>query len=217
MTTIAIIGSNISEEDLLHQLKDSWEVWSVNNLYLGYPNVNFTRWFELHAFKRVKNIYTRRGVDIYSQKRVIDYMKEINNLDIPVMMQKKWSVIKKSEKFPFKEIRKRYGDYFGCSFAWLIAYALTLKKIDEIRFYGIGLTGYEYFYQRPSTERMLGIAEGRGIGIYIDPTSTLLKEPYIYAIKEDYEVIDFLHVSFMRDINTSIVGAISRYFVDRMT
>lgn len=227
MRTVAIVGANITEEELLDKLKDDWEVWSLNNLYNQFPNINFTKWFELHDFKRVKNVYTRRGMMHYPPNSTIKirrYMQQIDELDIPVMMQKKWKLIRKSELFPFKEIIKMYGSYFGCSFAWMIAYILYLNyqnlNADDrygcIRFYGVGLSGHEYYYQRPSTEYMVGIAVGRGIEIEIDPSSTILKEPYIYAYKEEYEVIDFLHVGFMRDISTSVTLAITRFFMDKV-
>jgi hypothetical protein len=219
MQRIILVGSAITEDELLDKIEPDDEVWSLNNLYGQFPNVKFTRWFELHTFKRSRNGYLRRGQDTYGNKRILDYMKDIDKLDIPVMMQKQWKVIKKSEVFPFEEIMQKHGNYFGCSFAWMIAYLLeNYSPLDYIvRFDGISLNSYEYYYQRPSTEYMLGIMVGKGYGITIGTTSSLTREPYIYAYKEDYEVIDFLHVGFIRDLTTAIVSSITRYFVDDKT
>ena len=114
-------------------------------------------------------------------------------------MRKEWKSVPKSKLFPFKAIMKKYGEYFGCSFAWMVAHALYEheqgKEIDTIGFYGVELGGLEYFRQRPSTEYFIGKAEGMGIKIDIPATSQLLKMPFIYAYDENFMTIDELYVN----------------------
>ena len=196
MRKIAIVGS-ASGKDKAPFNDPSWEIWSLNNLYVSMQGKRFTRWFELHDFDYFNGSYIRRSQDNYAGKTVKEYMQEIASLNIPVYMQKHWDIIPKSRKYPFKAIMKKYGKYFGCSFAWMIALALhehKSKPIDTIAFYGVNLSGVEYYYQRPSTEYMIGIAKGMGINIHIHSQSNLLKANWIYAYDEDHQMIHDLYV-----------------------
>uniref|UniRef100_A0A6M3JWJ9 Uncharacterized protein n=1 Tax=viral metagenome TaxID=1070528 RepID=A0A6M3JWJ9_9ZZZZ len=181
-----------------------WEFWSLNNLYRKLDTTKFSRWFELHDFECDKDgDYKRRKVYSYSNMSINDYMKAIADLNIPVYMQQKWGIIPKSRKFPFKAIMKRYGKYFGCSFAWMIGFILhenekaAEKKVDTIGFWGVDLIGHEYLYQRPTTEYMIGLAKGRGIKIIIGKDSELLRMPFIYALDEDSDLIHLLYTNDM--------------------
>lgn len=216
MRKICIIGAACNASDL--PLSGEREYWSVNNLYHQFSGVKFTRWFELHTFERANNRYIRRGVDQYGGISVDKYMREIDALNIPVYMQRKWGKIKGSRIFPFKEIMMHYGDYFGCSFAWMLGLALLEhekgQKIERLSFYGVALDGQEYFYQRPSTEYMIGLAKGKGIQIYLHETSSILKSPYRYAIDENFDFIQTIHVEPMKRAMTAFAGTLSSYMQD---
>lgn len=196
---IAIIGT--SETKLLAPFDDStWEFWGLNNLFLGLEDTkSFTRWFELHTFEQInKNKYIRRGVDHYGRLTIKDYMQEIAKLKIPVYMQEEWKIISKSKIFPFEQLMSFFKTkYFGCSIAWMLALALyehlSGQLIKKIGFWGIELTGVEYYHQRATTERFIGYAEAKGIEIVIPEESSLLKMPYIYAYKEDFDLIKDLY------------------------
>ncbi len=201
---IAIMGAAATKEYAPYDEK-GWEFWSMNNLYLALPVKYITRWYELHVFEMKssnffgRKVMHRRGAVRYKNQRVGEYLKEIANLDVDVYMRKKWKSVPRSKLFPFKAIMKKYGEYFGCSFAWMIAHALYEheqgKEIDTIGFYGVELGGLEYFRQRPSTEYFIGKAEGMGIKIDIPSTSQLLKMPFIYAYDENFLTIDELYVN----------------------
>ncbi len=209
---IGIVGGAITDEQL--KKANGWELWGVNNLYHNFPSVKFSRWFEIHEFAYEKGIFTRRGRLTFGGDRTINqYLRELNDLDIPVYMRRPFKRIKKSVMFPFKEIMKKYGSYFGCSFAWMTALAIE-EGADEIGFFGVALSGNEYYYQRPSVEYPIGIAEGMGIKIYIDETSLLLKSNYAYAYKEDYDLIYTLHGALTKELTEIIVAAVSQKIDD---
>ena len=217
MRKVGIVGADILQEELL-KTSDGYELWSVNNLYEGFPGVRFSRWYELHVIKREGQKYTRRGISYYpisGDHEVRWYLEELDALKIPVYMQKKWSIVKQSEVFPFAEIRKTYGDYFGCSFTWMLAQAIS-EGVKDIRLFGMNFGSQEYFYQRPSLEYMIGIARGKGITVTIDENSRLLKEPYLYALEEETDLIYMLHGHFAIDVammvTTGLQERLTHYF-----
>lgn len=221
---IGIVGAAISEGDLLDRSgqynpnstsiqipKEPWELWGVNNIHTKFPDVTFSKWFEIHDIKMQRGTFLRRGYSHYppaSENSVHDYLKGLDDLGIPVYMQRKWARVKKSIAYPHDKIVEEFGSYMGCSIAWMTALAIQ-QKADMIGFFGIHLTGNEYYYQRPSTEYMIGIAEGRGIGITIDESSRLLHGNYEYAFGEDFNQIYLLHGQFAEDVTHTIINAIS--------
>lgn len=214
MRKIAIVGSNITQEALIDAtMSHDWELWSVNNLYVAFPDIEFNRWFELHVIEENHGVYYRRGYRNYpirSETSVKEYMEQLNSLNCPVYMQKEWEIIKQSATFPFMDIIDAYGDYMGCSFTWMMAQCLA-EGVDEVGFFGVGLEGCEYYYQRPSLEYLIGFARGKGIKVYIDETSNLLKANYIYAYKENFDMIYALHGDFANDLAHTILNSTQQY------
>lgn len=211
MRKIGIVGSIIPEEDLLAR-GEGFELWSVNNLFEKFPNVTFSRWYEIHVIEKRDGSYFRRGYlnyPIYGEQSVEEYMRKLDDLGITVFMQKKWKEIKKSEVFPFEKIMGEFGSYMGCSFAWMVAQIMQ-EGADEIRFFGVPLDGNEYYYQRPSVEFLLGRAIERGIKVTNDETSKLLTANYIYAYNEDFDTIYLLHGSLAYDMGMTILTDIQQ-------
>jgi len=56
-----------------------------------------------------------------------------------------------------------------------------LEGYDHIAIYGVDMhvDDDEYFWQRPCLETWIGFAKGRGIDVYIHPTSPVLKSHYV--------------------------------------
>jgi len=208
---IGIVGANITDEQL--KAASDWELWGVNNLYAGFPSVQFSRWFEIHEFSCERGIFTRRGRPYFGNQSINRYLKDLDALNIPVYMLKPYKRIKRSVKFSFREIMRKYGGYFGCSFAWMVALAIE-EGAEEIGFFGVSLSGNEYYYQRPSVEYLIGLAKGQGIKIFIDETSSLLKSNYSYAYKEDYTLIYTLHGEMTKELTETIGAAITKKIDD---
>jgi hypothetical protein len=206
---IAIVGSShLHAERLDIANLEGWEKWSMNGLFHGYEDLGWTRWYELHHFTRTGSAYVRRGEREYSGYRNINrYLKAIDALNLPVYMQKSLAIVKASEPFPFKPIMKTFcTQYFGCSFAWMIAHALYEHlhglKVSKIALYSIDFPVQEYYFQRPTTEYFIGMAQGMGIEVELSPYTTVLKAPYIYGYKENFNCIRVNYVSLVRNLVT---------------
>jgi len=216
---IAIIGAAdlTRDKSTIKRIQD-YELWSLNNLFIDCEGIQFDRWFELHHFTRRGSRYIRRGQDNYGNFSTIkEYLQAINELDTLVYMQKPLAPIKKSVKYPFQNVMRTFKTkYFGCSFAWMIALALyehlNGQPITEIRLFGAHLTTYEYYFQRPSTEYFLGMAQGMGIKLRMSNSCNLLKAPWIYAYKENFNLIDTLYVGIMKELLTMASIPMQRFF-----
>ena len=74
---------------------DDFEWWSMNNCYRSHPEVDFTRWFEIHRIEKAGGRFLRRDSANIGEGTVDDYLTDLNGLGIPVYMQRKWREIKK--------------------------------------------------------------------------------------------------------------------------
>jgi len=210
MYKIGIVGANIREEQL-KEYEDEYELWAVNNLFQRFKKIRWGKYFDIHDFSKVDSeFYSRRGFNYYpidSDITVKTYLEGLNNLTCIKFLKRKIDLIKDYAIFPFDALIKKYGEYFGCSFAWLTAFAIK-QDPDEIGYFGTVLGGNEYYYQRPSTEYLIGIAKGLGIKIFNHQTSNLLKETYLYAAQEDFDLIYLLHGEFAKKLGMKIYTAI---------
>jgi hypothetical protein len=96
----------------------------------------------------------------------------------------------------------------------MVAFAMECG-VKELAFFGVPLGGNEYYYQRPSVEHLLGRAIERKIKITMDQTSQLLKANYIYAYKEDFDMIYVLHGKGTSDLAMTLLTTIQDQ-ADRM-
>jgi len=173
-----------------------WEIWGVNNLYLHIPS--WTRWFEIHSvmFDTIKQKWFRRmnpdlkkgtyeWSDNFRGQPLQDYIGRLAKMDCPVYMQKHWDAIPGSVPYPLKEVLARFPrQYFTNTISWMLALAIY-EGFQEIHVYGVDMAvSTEYFFQRPSCEYFLGIAEGMGIKVYIPDEADLLKTRFLYGFGE---------------------------------
>jgi hypothetical protein len=131
---------------------------------------------------------------------VEQYLKSIDSLNVPVMMQGLVPLVKRSVVFPFKELMEFFQTkYFTNTISWETAYALWLAmkgEVDELAVYGVDMatTGgpegtQEYGSQRPSCEYFLGLWNmwaklTNHKPVYMPVECDLLKSRYIYGIQE---------------------------------
>ncbi len=187
---IAIVGCSDSK-DLAPYDDTSWEIWSMNNAYAHVKRRNL--WFEIHPIKFENGKYYRRKlikpgifkyVTDFRGANVQAYLEELAALDIPVLMQKKWDIIPKSEVYPLEKATQTFGTYFTNSVSYMIAFAL-MQGATDIGCYGVDMaTGSEYGPQRPSCEFFLGIAAGMGVKVTVPPAADLLKTKFLYGFQE---------------------------------
>jgi len=137
------------------------EIWIMNStMFSKVPR--FDRQFDLHI------------PYLNYHRHNINYEAFLRNT------QNKLWIMDESEEFPqahvinYKTLIKKYGSYFRCSIAWMIALAIEagFKYID---LYGVACASQtEYAEHAPYIKRMIAIAEKKGIQVYICPPSNLL-------------------------------------------
>lgn len=91
--------------------------------------------------------------------------------------------LEKCTPYPLWEIIDQFKtDYFTCTVAYMIAYAIY-TGVERITMYGIDMaTDKEYLTaQRPCVEHWVGFARGRGIQIIIHPWSLVCRTQKLYG------------------------------------
>lgn len=84
--------------------------------------------------------------------------------------------------------------HFESSIAYPLAYAISLDP-EEIGLYGISMAGdEEYAYQRPNTQYLVGIAQGRGIRVNLHPKTELFSSQWtagVYGHPDNIDDIEY--------------------------
>lgn len=154
--------------------EEGCDFWGLNGLHaytdkLGTTD-KFSLWFQIHKPSRVKE-----------QEQHFNWLKTVK---FPVLMQKEFKELPTSVRYPKEEILERYRPYFESSFAWMFSLAIELGY-DRIEIYGVHVSsGTEYELQRPNAEYFLGVAEGKGIEIYVPPEADILQSRVIYGYED---------------------------------
>ena len=106
-----------------------------------------------------------------------------------------------AENFPIKDYSPQY---FTNSVCYMIAMAIK-EEYERIELYGVRQAGLvEYMDQRKGVEFWVGYAMGKGIEVYINPPTSLLKNhrdaPYGYYENEAYKLETKKEGSVMRSL-----------------
>ncbi len=158
---VAIVGSADTSRDLAPYGDESWEIWTLNDMYKVAPRMD--RMFQIHDPDRVKQLDPEGWAWLTTQCQV------------PVWMHRPVPEIPTAQQYPTEVILKEFGRYFTNSVSWMIALAIY-EGADEIGVFGVDMAhGTEYASQKPSCEYFLGWAKGRGILLHIPEVSDLLK------------------------------------------
>jgi hypothetical protein len=139
---------------------ESWEIWTMNNSVHLFPEKSDLH-FDIHNTKR------------YSKNH--DYYKWLMKNKDKCILNGLDTRLEDFKVYPKESILKKYGNYFTCSAAWMVAYAIEQKPTD-IALYGIDCAIFlEYIKQKPSLLYFLGIAKGLGINIILPDDCKLFK------------------------------------------
>ena len=167
MKKVAIVGRGAGWEDAPFK-DESWEIWSLNNLYRNIPR--WTRWFDIH--------------DCIQDRP--EHRKMLSKLNCPVYVMQECPDIPNSVIYPLKAIKKEFfskvnrEQYFTSSFSYMIALAIY-EKYDEIALYGINLaTDTEYQKYLPCANFWAGVALGRGVKLFIQEHSNIMNPQTLY-------------------------------------
>lgn len=174
--TVAVVGF-APESCSLAPYGDDVELWGMNEAHAYAWMKRATRWFQIHD--TFGQPIAKRGIKTHAK-----WIRD-NPWDIPIYMIRSDPDIKKSVAYPLDEICEkalgniRRGDdkikYFCSSFDYQMGVAI-LEDFERIEVYGIDMASTnEYKKQKPSAEMWIGIALGRGVEVYLPPSSKLMK------------------------------------------
>lgn len=114
---------------------------------------SWDRWINVHSRRHMVKTYPE-GYRWYGKQSKPIYLQRIE-ADVP-----------SSQEFPQEQIRRHFGhDYFTCSLAWLLAWAILLRA-DEIDLWGVG-PDKDYHWQRPCLAYWVQLARAVGITVHI--------------------------------------------------
>lgn len=176
---VAIVGfAPSSMKDVQFVWDDpDMEVWSLNQLYMAYPEIveKTSRWFQIHH----RHSYDQT---VHRDHSHHDWLQKQDKF--PIYMQERNPDVPYSVRFPRELIMDHFGRYFTNSISWEIALAI-LEGFKEIHLYGVDMAqDSEYSFERPSVEFFLGWARGVGIRIVLPEKSDLLKTMWLYPFED---------------------------------
>jgi len=161
---VAIVGFATNTLHLVPWFDPEWELWSLNQGHMHFQRRS-DRHFEMHMPEYTEDV------------RDPAYMTFLRGCPVPIYMIDQRPDIPTSVRFPIEAALQLAGrDYFTSSIAYMMAIAL-MDGFEEIALYGINLAiGDEYFHQKACAEWWIGLAEGKGVKVYVPRASSLLKQ-----------------------------------------
>ena len=165
MKKLAIVGT---ADNAVDTPWDEMEVWvNAEPIVKGNKRIKrFDKAFEVHDFGVVEKLYG--SLD--------EYAEQMNKAGKPVFMHEVQKDIPKSLKFPREEMQKYFGyEYYSCSIAWMLAYAIYTEQYSDIYLFGVEMAqDDEYANQRQSVEHWIGFARGKGIAVHVPPGTEIM-------------------------------------------
>ncbi len=175
---IAIIGT--APQWQLAPFDDpEWEIWGIFGV-VGCGK-RLTRVYELHD---------RAIIEEQSAKDPKkDYFAHVAALGENFITKDEFPQAPQAKRFEFASKRKKYGEFFTSSAAWLIAEAID-EGATTIGMWGINMAAdTEYAHQKPACTYLLGYARGLGIEIVLPSTSELLTASHQYGLEKAPQII----------------------------
>tara|TARA_R110000824_G_scaffold4038_7_gene19210 strand:- start:39 stop:716 length:678 start_codon:yes stop_codon:yes gene_type:complete len=138
---------------------ESWEIWGINNFWNAMRDddgrLRADRWFELHP----------PTTDIQDPHD----MNWLRECPVPIYTTEPFTGNPNAVVFPVDDLAAQFRDYFSCTFAYQIAFAIA-EGFTEIAVHGLELaygTQREATVERACVDWWLGFAEGRGVKVTI--------------------------------------------------
>jgi hypothetical protein len=97
-----------------------------------------------------------------------------------------WEWLQQKHEFPIymQQEWKDFGNYFTSTMPFIMAWGV-LNGYKRLELYGFDMaSGTEYLFQRPNAHYFIGYLRGKGIDIYVPPTSKLMKGYAKYAYED---------------------------------
>ena len=176
---LALLGSAPSSKMLAPFNDQSWEIWSCSPSNMDLPRCD--AFFEIHGLDTTlleaeyNTPYPGRNISF------IDWCKKHPR----IYMQEARPEFPGAVKYPFEEMRKKFGDYFWTSsLSYMLALAIE-QKPDAIGLWGVDMSAHdEWAHQRPGCHYFIQEARRAGIEVYAPPESDILFPPTPYGYRE---------------------------------
>lgn len=177
MKRVAIVGFWEGTRDQAPYADRSFEVWSLNH---AHPYVaRWDRWFDFHPPEwSAKNLVPSVWQD---QDR---FLREKHGK--PIYMLQAHPDYPDVLAYPLEAVLQEFPRrYLTSGIAYMLALALH-ERFEEIHLYGVDMRhDTEYALQRPCCEYYLGVAEGRGVKVYVPPPAAILTFDCLYGYEEE--------------------------------
>jgi len=158
---VAICGMGPSRKRLNCEV-----VQSEGGEVFGLPWDPLSHRYDVHFEMHDRSIWETRGEE---------YLAQLQESPTPTLMQAEYEDIRNSVEYPLGEVIARLGrDYFACSPAYMIGYAMLCNP-RRVSIWGVDYANPEqWMYEKPCLEYMIGLLIGRGVDVFVPPESTLL-------------------------------------------
>ena len=187
---VGFIGTSPSSRHLAPFDNPDWEIWGCGPAFQdegtqtmpGYPNMRWSRWFELHDM--TENDPSLGGVvnpgywEWLAKQTKPVYLRPPRYKDLPGL------------DFPWDEIWERHGGYFLDSTpAWMMAFAHDyFPEIEAVGLYGIDFsTEPERQVQKKGCYHFIHLFDLRGVKVHIPHESDMYYEPLPYPDMDPYQ------------------------------
>ena len=179
---VAIVGFSKSTRHLAPFDDPSYEIWGINYLFLGMPQIpkaRWSRWLDMHPMSYLEKYHTAQDWQTL--------LKWYETLTVPLYMPEQVKRFPTCKAYPLQDIIRGTGmleEYFESTIAYAIGMAIS-EGVDVLDVYGSDMVhDTEWGHQRPNAEHLLGIAVGRGIQLNIPSASALLTPKWRYGYEE---------------------------------
>ena len=169
---IALLGTAPSSKLLAPFNDPSWEIWAVGPANMDLPR--FDVFFEIH------------GMDTeLRDPKYADFVKWLKQQPKVYMQEARPDEYPGSVKYPFDEMREKFGRFFWTSsLSYMLALAID-KKPEAIGLFGVDMSAHEeYGYQRPGCHYFIHEAEKAGIDLVVPFESDILFPHPPYGFRE---------------------------------
>jgi len=198
---VAIVGFAPSSLHKAPWQDDSWEIWTLNNIYSSGIVSRWDRWFEMHkefrAYPPFHDVRMDAGAIVRGDSRPVtgakvehvDWLKA-QTKDRPIYFLNDEPDIPAGLKYPLDKVlewceKEGVKPYFTNSISYMIALALV-DGYTEIGVWGVDMAASgEYQQERPSVEYWLGVTK-KYATVTLPPETELLKAR-LYGYESDSE------------------------------
>ena len=200
---VAIVGFAPSSMPLAPFEDESWEIWTLNNIYTAFDLPRWDRWFELHPNFREYAPFHDARMDAASIVRgdsrpvgkKIDHLEwlKAQTPERPIYFLKDEPDIPAAVRYPIEAMkawcaREDLATYFTNSISYMVALAL-MDGYKTIGVWGVDMAaGGEYQIERPSVEYWLAAVKGCGAKLVL-PKETELLKARLYGYDHDSDFV----------------------------